>query len=414
MQENEKYLQLKRHKSIATGLFILMAVIFLLCIYLQKNIAGSWLGYVKAFAEAAMVGALADWFAVTALFHHPMGLPIPHTNLIENSKKRIGDNLGNFVVDNFLTAKNIRPYINKIKLASFVGGWLQKEHNKNLIIKEGCFLLADIVNKLEDDKMATFLAEKGAEMMKSIPLARLSANALQYLYDNNEQEKLITLLAEKIKGFIAENEELVKEKVHEESYFFIPGFVDRKLAEKITKGLVRYFDDIEQDKQHRVREEINAQIKIFIHDLNNGEQWQQKLQGIVEEFISTNKLKEYAVAAWQNIKRSLLQELQTDDSSLKKYLSKSLQNLSESLSADEALQQKIDGWLRHTAYRFILKNSKEAGTLISNTIGNWQGRELSQKLELEVGKDLQFIRINGTLVGGLVGLLLYIITKLFG
>ena len=313
MQENEKYLQLKRHKSIATGLFILMAVIFLLCIYLQKNIAGSWLGYIKAFAEAAMVGALADWFAVTALFHHPLGLPIPHTNLIENSKKRIGDNLGNFVVDNFLTAKNIRPYINKIKLAAFVGGWLQKETNKSLIIKEGCFLLADIINKLEDDKMAAFLAGKGAEMIKSIPLAKLSANALQYLYDNNEQEKLITTLAEKIKEFIAENEELVKEKVHQESYFFIPGFVDRKLAEKITKGLVRYFDDIEQDKKHRVREEINAQIKIFIHDLNSGEQWQQKLQGIVEEFISADKLKEYAVAAWQNIKRSLLRELHTMD-----------------------------------------------------------------------------------------------------
>lgn len=414
MQEHEKKIQLRKHKTFATGLFLLMALVFLGCIYLQKNMPALWIGYLKAFAEAAMVGALADWFAVTALFHHPLGIPIPHTNLIENSKKRIGDNLGNFVVDNFLTAKNIRPYIARIQLASYGAEWLQKDNNQNLLVKEGSFLLADIISKLDDKKMASFLATKGAELLKELPLANLSANALQYLYDNKQQEKLVTLLAEKIKGFIGENVELVKEKVHQESYFFIPGFVDRKLAVKITSGLVKYFEDIEQEPDHRVRQEINSQILSFIEKLKNDFAWQDKLAGIADKFITREKLEEYTSAAWNNIKKSFLQDLHQEDSAVKKYFKTSLQNLAQNLSSDKELQQKIDGWLRHTAYRFILKNSKEAGILISNTVGNWQGRELSQKLELEVGKDLQFIRINGTLVGGLVGLILYIITKLIG
>lgn len=412
MEDNEKQSQLNKHKAIATGLFIFMALVFLGCIFLQKSIAASWIGYVKAFAEAAMVGALADWFAVTALFHHPLGIPIPHTNLIENSKKRIGDNLGNFVVDNFLTAKNIRPYIARIQLASFAGKWLLKENNSNLILKEVSFLLTDIIKKLDDKTMASFLAGKGAELVKSLPLAKLSANALKYLYENNEQEKLVTLLAEKIKGFISENGELVKEKVHQESYFFIPGFVDRKLADKITGGLVSYFAEIETDPAHRVRQEINAQIEKFIHSLLHEAQWQEKLSRVAAEFATKENLESYATTAWLNIKKGLLQELETEDSAMQKYFKRSLEVLASNLSTDETLQQKIDGWLRHTAYRFILRNSKEAGTLISNTVGNWQGRELSHKLELEVGKDLQFIRINGTIVGGLVGLILYTITKL--
>ena len=204
------------------------------------------------------------------------------------------------------------------------------------------------------------------------------------------------------------------EKVQQESYFFIPGFVDRKLADKITTGLVRYFDDIETDTQHRVRQEIVAQMQAFVGSLNSEDKWKEKFNSIKDKLLTEEKVATYAASAWQGVKTTLLSELQEETSTVRRYLVQSVKDISNSLVGDEALQQKIDGWLRHNAYRYILRNSKEAGTLISNTVGNWQGRELSQKLELEVGKDLQFIRINGTLVGGLVGLILYTITQLIG
>src|ERR1700709_1115076 len=148
MKDTEKAIQLKNHKKLATGLFLLMLAIYILMVFLGHKFNAAWMGYVKAFTEAAMVGALADWFAVTALFHHPLGLPIPHTNLIENSKKTIGNNLGNFVVDNFLTAKNLRPYIEKLSITSFVVQWLEKETNKQILITEIARLLNDIVQKM--------------------------------------------------------------------------------------------------------------------------------------------------------------------------------------------------------------------------------------------------------------------------
>ena len=148
MTDQEKKRQLRKYKAFATGLFLLMAVVFVIMTILQKTNDSHWIGYVRAFSEAAMVGALADWFAVTALFHHPLGLKIPHTNLIQNKKEQIGDNLGNFVVGNFLSPQNIRPYISKLKVSSFVGEWLSKQRNQEILLNETSTIILDILNKL--------------------------------------------------------------------------------------------------------------------------------------------------------------------------------------------------------------------------------------------------------------------------
>ena len=149
MNDVQKKQQLRQYKTLATGLFILMMMTFIAMTILQKQSQSHWIGYIRAFSEAAMVGALADWFAVTALFNYPLGVKIPHTNLIENSKEKIGDNLGNFVVDNFLSPENIRPYIQKLKVSVYVGDWLSKERNQDVLINELSSIIKDIVNKLE-------------------------------------------------------------------------------------------------------------------------------------------------------------------------------------------------------------------------------------------------------------------------
>ncbi len=411
---NYKAIQLRKHKLLATGLFLLMLLVYILMTWLLRTQPAGWMGYVKAFSEAAMVGALADWFAVTALFHHPLGIPIPHTNLIENSKKAIGNNLGNFVVTNFLTAKNIRPYIQKLTVTAYAADWLEKEKNKKILINEIIKLLNDIIGKLEDKQVADFIARKGNELLDTIELNKIVANALHYFLDKKEHEKLITALAEKIKGYISENGEMIKEKVKKESYFFVPNFVDNKLAEKITNGLVNYFDEIEKDNNHHIRAEIAAQLYQFAAGLQTEPKWKEEFLQLKNTLLSVEKVEEYAAAIWQSLKATLQKELQSNDSALVSYFHKTMNDLVVNLKTDTALQHNIDGWVRHTAYKYILRNTEGVGLLISNTVGNWKGRELSQKLELEVGKDLQFIRINGTVVGGLVGLLIYSITKWIG
>lgn len=413
MNDEAKRKQLRKYKAFATGLFVLMAIVFIITTILQKTNDSHWIGYVRAFSEAAMVGALADWFAVTALFRHPLGLPIPHTNLIENSKQRLGDNLGSFVVSNFLSPQNIRPYIQKIKVSNFVGEWLGKEKNQEVLIKNLSDIVLDILNKLDDSEVSQFISKKVSEMTDNIKLNALLGNGINYLLDKRDHQKIITNLSKQIKDYIIENDEMIQDRVKKGSYSFIPSFVDNKIAEKIASGLSDFFKEVEEDPEHEIRGLITKKIYEFSTELKDDPKWEDEFKIIKNDLLKNDKLNEYSIDIWISIKNTLTKELQEDQSSLKNYLSKNLNEFSQNLKTDENLQNKIDHWIRVTAYKYILKNTHQFGNLISSTVGNWQGKELSEKLELEVGKDLQFIRVNGTLVGGLVGLIIYTISHFF-
>lgn len=413
MNDHEKRKQLNRYKAFATGLFLLMAALFIITTILQKSNTSHWIGYVRAFSEAAMVGALADWFAVTALFRHPLGLPIPHTNLIESSKQKLGDNLGNFVVNNFLSPENIRPYIEKIKISNFVGEWLSKQKNQEILMVNLSEIVLDILNKLDDSEVSEFISKKVSEMTDNIKLNAILGNGVQYLLDKNDHQKIISNLAAQIKHYIIENKDVIQERVKKGSYSFIPSFVDNKIADKIASGLADFFKEIEENPKHEIRDLITRKIYEFSTDLKENPKWNEEFRTIKNDLLKNDKLSEYSTDIWNSIKKTLTEELQNDNSTLKNYLSKNLNEFSQNLKSDEKLQAKIDNWVRMTAYKYILKNTHQFGSLISSTVGNWQGKELSEKLELEVGKDLQFIRVNGTLVGGLVGLIIYTIAHFF-
>ncbi len=414
MTTEEKQQQLRRHKAIATGLFGLMVLVYIATLLLLRRGASSWVSALNAFSEAAMVGALADWFAVTALFHHPLGLPIPHTNLIERGKQRIGDNLGGFVVNNFLTPANLRPYLDKLKPSGLLANWLRTPNHQQVILKEASHLLTDILRRVDDQMVASFLAKQGATILGEVNLSKIISSGVRFAVEHREHEAAITLLAGKIRGFILEHEDLVRSRVKTESYFFIPGFVNNKLAEKITVGLAGYFEEIEQDPSHRLRQEISRELLAWSDRLLTDPEWETKFQQLKSGLIPTDKLEEYAQTAWTKAKATLVDELSRPDTALMRYIGTMLQEGVDTLATDEALQTKIDNWARVQAYSAVLRYKDAAGGLISGTVGNWPARELSQKLELEVGKDLQYIRINGTLVGGLVGLLIHLLTVWLG
>ena len=413
MNDIEKKIQLRKYKMFATGLFVLMAVIFVVMTILEKKNPAHWIGYIRAFSEAAMVGALADWFAVTALFNYPLGIKIPHTNLIENSKERIGDNLGNFVVENFLSPQNIRPYIQKIKISNFVGDWLSKERNQENLMKEVSTIILDILNKLDDTAVVSFIGKKAKEMSDDLKINQIVGNGIEYILDKKDHQRFITNLSKQIKEYVMNNQEMVKQRVKSESYFLIPKFVDDGIADKITSGLSKYFEEVELDENHSLRTEITQKLYSFSKEIQTDEKWVEEFKAIKNDFLKEEKIQQYSQDIWLSIKKSLSSELEEEQSALKNYLRKNLAELSENLKTDEVFQHKIDHWVRATAYKYILKNTHQFGALISSTVGNWEGKELSAKMELEVGKDLQFIRVNGTLVGGLVGLIIYTVSNFF-
>ncbi|GAB3412398.1 DUF445 domain-containing protein [Niabella aquatica] len=406
-----KAAQLRKHKAVATGLFLLMVATYVLSTWLLKSRSDVWLGYLKAFSEAAMVGALADWFAVTALFHHPLGIPIPHTNLIENRKKSIGDNLGGFVVSNFLNAAAIRPYIQKLNTSALLIQWLGSEKNTGILVTELSRILKDVVQNADDTAVTGFISNKSRELLKEIKLNEVLASGLDMIIERGDHVRILDYLVNKLRQYVAANEAMVRQRVKKESHFLIPGFVDNIIASKITNGLARYLDEIETDPNHKMRHELNGQLTRFINDVRTSPKWQQELQEIKEMILHSDKIQQYASTIWKQLQTGIINDLEGQQSAIRLYLKKNLLEMVTSLKQDEAMQQKLNAWVRQNAYKYILRNTAKAGELISNTVGNWEGKELSNKLELEVGKDLQFIRINGTLVGGLVGLIIYTITR---
>ncbi|WP_068596227.1 DUF445 domain-containing protein [Vaginella massiliensis] len=411
MTEAEKKAQLKKHKALATGLFILMAVVYVLMVYWSQTSAAKWIGYVEAFSEAAMVGALADWFAVTALFRYPMGLKIPHTNLIEKSKNAIGENLGSFVKDNFLTAQTIRPYIEKLDVVSIANNWLAKPANQELLEEESMKFVEKIIRDLNDDEVVNFISSKGIEVLKQFDLQNLAASGLGYLVEKNKHTDLLNAILPKAKEFMLKSDVLIKDKL-DEKHPIISIFAGKKISKGVVDGLVSFIEDVEKDEKHQLREQLENIILETADKIKTSAEWQEKLATMRDEFITPDRVDGYAKDLWLALKDNFQQGFEQNDSALRRYVRKNIQNLAQNLAENESLQLRLNGWIRLFIYRMILRNVGEVENLISNTVGNWSGRDLSNKLELEVGKDLQYIRVNGTLVGGLVGLLIYTLTQL--
>ncbi|SHI97208.1 Uncharacterized membrane-anchored protein YjiN, DUF445 family [Cruoricaptor ignavus] len=412
MTEAEKRRSLRKYKTFATGLFVLMTLIFVGMTLLQKSNSGAWIGYVKAFSEAAMVGALADWFAVTALFHHPLGLKIPHTNLIQEKKDAIGDNLGNFVVGNFLNPQSIRPYIVNLKISPYAADWLLNPKNQKFLVQEGSEIFKDLILKIDDEAMSKFISDKAMNFGNRLEINALAGQMIHYFLSRDDHQKLITNLTRELKIYIENNREMVQNRVEKESYAIIPKFVDRAIADKITSGMLRYADEIQQDLEHPIRLEISNKLLTFAEEVSSGEKWSDEFDKFKTNFLTEEKIGSYASDIWLSVKKSLVDLLTEEQSTLKIYLEKNIRDFAVNLQNNNELQQRIDRWLRTTIYKQVLKNRHRVGEMISATVGNWEGKELSEKLELEVGKDLQFIRVNGTLVGGLVGLVIYTLAQL--
>lgn len=404
--------QLRNHKLVASGLFFLMALIYGLMVYFQNNSPQKWMGFVAAFSEAGMVGALADWFAVTALFRHPLGLPIPHTNLIRKKQKDLGENLGTFVKENFLNPENIRPYIENLDVVKYASNWLIKENNQKILEQETVQFIKKIINNLADDEVESFLSRKSVELLKTINYQKLLSNGILYLVEKNEHNKLLDQILPSLKEYVYESDELIRQRISENRPF-IAFLAGRKISKELTDGFAQFIEEIQADENHFVREKLTKALVNFSINMKTSDSWDQKFSQLKEDLIHQENISFYINDLWMGIKRMLLENIDNPDSVLREYLKKNIKKLAENLINDPTLGLRINHWIRHFGYQMILKNREEVEKLISSTVSGWEGKELSRKLELEVGKDLQYIRINGTLVGGLVGLLIYTITYFF-
>lgn len=404
MQETIQLAQLNRMRRIATGLLVLMALLFLAARLMQARYP--FLSFVAAFAEASMVGALADWFAVSALFRRPFGLPIPHTAIIPENKDRIGESLGNFLQHNFMTREVLGEELAQVDFAGAAATWLAQEQNSRAVALHVTHLVPALLHLIEDDDAAKFMRRAMAGSMQGVRFAPLLGQVLSVLVAGRQHFVLLERILSIVAGALEQNRPYIRQKVHENSPRWMPKAIDEKFFERLMEGVQSILAEIQgEDSEWRAR--FQGATDDLIARLANSPEYEQKLQALLARGLRDPLFRGYVGQVWQDIKRRLLADTTAPDSHLAARIDTALRILSRALAEDAAMRGKLNEWMRALVTDTIAERRDVIGALIRRVIRTWDADTVSRKLELHVGKDLQYIRINGTLVGGLVGLLLH-------
>ncbi|BCN60508.1 DUF445 family protein [Rhodococcus hoagii] len=410
--DREKRRDLRKMKLVATGFLVFATVVYLFCRWQETRGAGAWVGYVRAASEAGMVGALADWFAVTALFRHPLGLKIPHTAIIKRKKDQLGESLSNFVGDNFLAPDVVSAKVANAQIPLRVGTWMAEPEHAQRVAAETATLLRGVVEVLNDEDVTAIIdntiVRRIAEPDWGPPIGKVLAELLR----ENRQLPLLDLLAERAHQWALNSQETIDRIISRDSPSWSPKFVDAMLGEKIYRELVEFTWKVRSNPEHEVRLAANRFLIDFADDLQNDPATIAKAESIKAEIMGREEITGLAAATWKVAKRLVMESVDDPNSTLRRKVAENVVAFGERLRDDDEMRAKVDGWLL-SGTRYVAENyTDEITAVITETVERWDAEEASRKIELQVGRDLQFIRINGTVVGALAGLAIYTISQL--
>jgi uncharacterized membrane-anchored protein YjiN (DUF445 family) len=401
--------QLHDMKMRAAGLLVLAAIAFALSHYFVAQ--HPWLAWVQAFSEAAMVGGLADWFAVTALFRHPMGIPIPHTAIIPTRKDRVGQVLGTFVERNFLNRNVIEARLIDAKLGERLAKFLSDPSNSRAVARHAARGLVAAAESMRDDDVQSMIDSAIADRIKRAHVAPFIGRGLSLITAGNRHQELLDEGIRLAARAVTENEDLIRSRIEAETPWWVPGVVDDKILKKVVRGMERTLTEVESDVNHPLRARFDAALRKFIDDLHNSPEVMQRAEQLKEEMLSAEAIRHFSSSIWSDAKAALVRRAERAEESDVDTISTGLASLGKAILEDPALLERVDGWLRNGVLGLVERYQSEVSDLISHTVKGWDPTATSRRIELAIGRDLQFIRINGTIVGGLVGLILYAITR---
>ncbi|MBB3891538.1 uncharacterized membrane-anchored protein YjiN (DUF445 family) [Phenylobacterium haematophilum] len=403
-----KLRELKRMQAIATGLLVAMAIVFVAASRADDH--WPWLAYVRAFAEAAMVGACADWFAVTAIFRRPLGLPIPHTGIIPRNKDRIGEALGGFIADNFLTVDVLDSRLKQIEVARWGGEWLRQPRHARRLARRLSALVPTILKVLPRDMLRETAGSAAVAAIRAVPAAPTASKLLAAFWNEGRSQAAFDWGLDKLAAYLEANEATIQQKVEAKSWKWMPKFIDKMIAQKVTTGLGELLVEM-REPDHPWRQELKAWIETFIDRLAHDPELIAKGENLKAKLLADPALREQAAGVWREIEQRLADG---DGAGLTERLEQMLTALGEWLHTEETAQARLNEWARILARQVIAPRRHEIGGFVAQVVASWDTKGVVDKLELQVGKDLQYIRVNGTLVGGLVGLAIFSASRAFG
>lgn len=408
-QEAEREARLRRMKRFATGLLVAMTSIFAATSLLQERYP--WLGFVRAIAEAAMVGGIADWFAVTALFRHPLGVPIPHTAIIPARKDRIGRSLGGFVQANFLSHAVLGARIRAFRPSERLARWLVVPENSRRIARHAASALAGAANVLRDEDVQGLIDRSLVSRIRRTRVAPLLGNALALVTAGNRHQRLLDEVIRLVATTVDQHEDLIRARIRAETPWWVPDAVDERIHAKVVAAIDHTLQEVDADPEHPLRHRFDEAVHNFIESLRHSPEAADRAEAIKEELLEHPVVQQFSASLWADVKAAILRRA-ADPEAAPGALEQALQTVGATLLADEALQAKGDEALTTAALAVVDQYRDGVAQFIASTVEQWDPDVTSRKIELAIGRDLQFIRINGTLVGGLVGLILYAIGRL--
>jgi uncharacterized membrane-anchored protein YjiN (DUF445 family) len=409
----EKQRALRKMKLVALGFLVGATVIFAVAWAWEANGGPAWIGYVRAAAEAGMVGALADWFAVTALFRYPLGIRIPHTAIIPNRKDVLGDSLGEFVGVNFLSEQVVREKLASVDVSRRLGEWLAQDENAERVTSELATVVRGLVTVLRDEDVQAVFEQAVTRRIVAVPWGPPLGKLMERVLADGTHRQLVDLLCDRAYEWVKENHDKFVGMVSDRAPSWSPKFVDSIVADRIYGEVMSFAWALKTEPEHPMRQAIDRFLIGFAEDMQHDPEMMDKAERVKQQVLEHREVQNVIGSAWANIKRLLLDAAEDPSSELRKRVREGLISLGKRLSGEDALRAKVDGWVSGAAAYIVVNYRDEITTLISDTIDRWDAKETSRKIELQVGRDLQFIRINGTVVGALAGLAIYTIAHLF-
>ena len=411
-REEERRRQLTKMKRRATGMLVVMTLFFIvITVFTDKR--GVW-GYLQALGEASMVGGLADWFAVTALFRHPLNVPIPHTAVIVERKDEFGRTLGEFVQENFLSAGVITERVQNSRVVERAAEWLSDGDNASQLSGHAADLAVGLADLVNDEDVHRLVEEELSRAVDRLPLASLAGRALQMMTAENRHHELFDAILRGLERFLDESRDTLRDRFAQEAPWWLPDAVDDRIFERLFDGVCRLLGDVNRDPNHDLRKQFDEWVASLIDRLEHESEMQERMDELKREVLEHPQLREWSSSLWGEVKDVLREQAAEPDSELRRRIADGVQALGRRLCEDEALREKAEELIEEGVAYLAEHFHDELAELISGTVERWDASETSSKLELLLGRDLQWIRINGTVVGGLAGVVIHAVAQAIG
>ncbi|MFJ5833825.1 DUF445 domain-containing protein [Streptomyces sp. NPDC093089] len=401
-------------KTLATSLLVGVALIYALATWADNAGWGAWAGYVAAAAEAGMVGALADWFAVTALFRRPLGLPIPHTAIIPTKKDQLGASLGSFVGENFLSADVVRGRLHALGIGRRLGTWLAEPAHADRVTAEASTALRGALTVLRDADVQAVVGEAITRRAEAVEIGPGLGKTLEKIVTDGAHRRAVDLVCTRAHDWLVTHGESVMDAVQGGAPGWTPRFVDRRIGERVYKELLRFVTEMRDMPGHPARGAIDRFLADFAADLQADTDTRARVERLKSDLLARPEVQDIIASAWSSVRNLIIAAAEDDQSQLRLRARASLISLGKRLATDPRLQAKVEGWAEDAAAHLVTTYRDEITSLITDTVAGWDAVQTSRKIEANIGRDLQFIRINGTVVGALAGLLIYTVSHAAG